>query len=54
MKTIAIDASVVLKWYLDDESHGSEALTCLLYTSDDADDLLCLVLGGRHILKNKK
>lgn len=29
MKTIAIDASVVLKWYLDDESHGSEALTLL-------------------------
>src|SRR5450756_2535573 len=27
--------------------------TCLLYTSDAADDLLCVDLGGRRILKNK-
>ena len=24
--------------------------TCLLYTSDDADDLLCVNLGGRRII----
>ena len=27
---------------------------CLLYTSDAADDLLCVDLGGRHIIKKKK
>ena len=27
--------------------------TCLLYTSDAADDLLCVDLGGRRILKKK-
>ena len=32
--------------------HG-EAKGCLLYTSDAADDLLCVDLGGRRLLKNK-
>src|SRR5680860_1892114 len=27
---------------------------CLLYTSDAADDLLCVDLGGRRIIKNTK
>ena len=27
---------------------------CLLYTSDAADDLLCVDLGGRRIIKQKK
>ena len=33
-----------------------EALSeiCLLYTSDAADDLLCVDLGGRRIIKKKK
>ena len=30
------------------------SLTCLLYTSDAADDLLCVDLGGRRIIKKKK
>ena len=30
------------------------AITCLLYTSDAADDLLCVDLGGRRIIKKKK
>src|SRR5680860_1900979 len=30
------------------------ASTCLLYTSDAADDLLCVDLGGRRIIKKKK
>src|SRR5450756_846766 len=30
------------------------AMTCLLYTSDAADDLLCVDLGGRRIIKKKK
>ena len=38
---------------------GLDALTieienCLLYTSDAADDLLCVDLGGRRIIKKKK
>ncbi|CUX40473.1 hypothetical protein BN3590_01216 [Clostridium sp. C105KSO15] len=28
--------------------------TCLLYTSDAADDLLCVDLGGRRLIKKKK
>ena len=31
-----------------------KAKTCLLYTSDAADDLLCVDLGGRRIIKKKK
>src|SRR5450756_3259090 len=31
----------------------SLAWTCLLYTSDAADDLLCVDLGGRRIIKKK-
>ena len=27
---------------------------CLSYTSDAADDLLCVDLGGRRIIKKKK
>ena len=30
------------------------ASVCLLYTSDAADDLLCVDLGGRRIIKKKK
>src|SRR5680860_1696153 len=30
------------------------ATACLLYTSDAADDLLCVDLGGRRIIKKKK
>ena len=30
------------------------ALSCLLYTSDAADDLLCVELGGSRITKKKK
>ena len=32
------------------EDHGD---LCLLYTSDAADDLLCVDLGGRRIIKKK-
>ena len=32
----------------------SRARGCLLYTSDAADDLLCVDLGGRRIIKKKK
>src|SRR5680860_1854830 len=33
---------------------GTHIKTCLLYTSDAADDLLCVDLGGRRIIKKKK
>ena len=33
---------------------GVSAKGCLLYTSDAADDLLCVDLGGRRIIKKKK
>ena len=29
-------------------------VSCLLYTSDAADDLLCVALGGRRIINKKK
>src|SRR5450756_3124204 len=32
----------------------AKAKLCLLYTSDAADDLLCVDLGGRRIIKKKK
>ena len=32
---------------------GHNYLACLLYTSDAADDLLCVDLGGRRIIKKK-
>ena len=33
---------------------GLAGYPCLLYTSDAADDLLCVDLGGRRIIKKKK
>ena len=35
-------------------TNGRDLLICLLYTSDAADDLLCVDLGGRRIIKKKK
>ena len=43
-----------------DTEHDVDALVdallqvCLLYTSDAADDLLCVDLGGRRIITKKK
>src|SRR5659263_435853 len=34
-----------------DEQVAAGRATCLLYTSDAADDLLCVDLGGRRIIK---
>src|SRR5680860_1860091 len=36
------------------EAIRDEGVACLLYTSDAADDLLCVDLGGRRIIKKKK
>src|SRR5450756_3159115 len=41
----------------DDETFSTPGFgfkVCLLYTSDAADDLLCVDLGGRRIIKKKK
>src|SRR5450756_3163766 len=35
------------------EARSHQRFTCLLYTSDAADDLLCVDLGGRRIIKKK-
>src|SRR5450756_2249755 len=45
-RTITIDCDVL-------QADGGTR-TCLLYTSDAADDLLCVDLGGRRIIKKKK
>src|SRR5450756_3127091 len=37
-----------------DTGQSSSPTCCLLYTSDAADDLLCVDLGGRRIIKKKK
>src|SRR5665213_346551 len=37
--------------YVGDEQRVAQAYSCLLYTSDAADDLLCVDLGGRRIIK---
>ena len=34
--------------------NGIGPKACLLYTSDAADDLLCVDLGGRRTIKKKK
>eukprot|EP00657_Telonema_sp_P-1_P009171 TRINITY_DN3348_c0_g1_i1.p1 TRINITY_DN3348_c0_g1~~TRINITY_DN3348_c0_g1_i1.p1 ORF type:complete len:130 (-),score=52.88 TRINITY_DN3348_c0_g1_i1:85-474(-) len=46
------DDSEVVSTGLPVESDGVSG--CLLYTSDAADDLLCVDLGGRRIIKKKK
>ena len=37
----------------DDDDVDDFSGSCLLYTSDAADDLLCVDLGGRRIIKKK-
>ena len=36
--------------YIKDKSIDMVLCDCLLYTSDAADDLICVVLGGRRII----
>src|SRR5680860_1333763 len=40
--------------HIDRFFHQPGGFCCLLYTSDAADDLLCVDLGGRRIIKKKK
>ena len=61
LQQLALDAL----WYIDpdagvdgvwDNALAAEPpiYNCLLYTSDAADDLLCVDLGGRRIIKKKQ
>ena len=65
--TVANIVAAKLKWHILDSGAIYRAFalaaskrniqiinTCLLYTSDAADDLLCVDLGGRRIIKKKK
>ena len=36
------------------DANAGDASGCLLYTSDAADELLCVDLGGRRLIKKKK
>ena len=40
------------RWAEENAERGGRS--CLLYTSDAADDLLCVDLGGRRLLNKKK
>ena len=40
-------------WQMQEIFYESRCYICLLYTSDAADDLLCVDLGGRRIIKKK-
>src|SRR5659263_752417 len=49
------DAALMMRLGADGVFVGSGIFkACLLYTSDAADDLLCVDLGGRRIIKKKK
>ena len=52
--TYIIDASL---WWLlplsNKRIHVGRFITCLLYTSDAADDMQCVDLGGRRIIKKE-
>src|SRR5665213_4035831 len=39
---------------IHDDCDNEQCKACLLYTSDAADDLLCVDLGGRRIIKKKQ
>ena len=49
--------TVVTSGYIWSEDNIGDFIVyenCLLYTSDAADDLLCVDLGGRRLIKKKK
>ena len=49
----ALDIRQVFQVDLHAEISARDHNACLLYTSDAADDLLCVDLGGRRIIKKK-
>ena len=61
LEKMSLDGALLEKYLHDlvQRDNVSEAVIlstcnrCLLYTSDAADDLLCVDLGGRRIIKKK-
>ena len=49
-----LSAAITIAKKINNRKRLSNAYSCLLYTSDAADDLLCVDLGGRRIIKKKK
>src|SRR5680860_1874081 len=52
--TIASPVTGKFRSTVQQSAHPRAGYPCLLYTSDAADDLLCVDLGGRRIIKKKK
>src|SRR5450756_2443123 len=46
--------TVIFERLAPSQPYNEKTVACLLYTSDAADDLLCVDLGGRRIIKKKK
>eukprot|EP00657_Telonema_sp_P-1_P006642 TRINITY_DN2590_c0_g1_i2.p1 TRINITY_DN2590_c0_g1~~TRINITY_DN2590_c0_g1_i2.p1 ORF type:complete len:147 (-),score=26.20 TRINITY_DN2590_c0_g1_i2:66-506(-) len=49
-----VDSIGVVETSKPGDKPNEPVIICLLYTSDAADDLLCVDLGGRRIIKKKK
>src|SRR5450756_1274314 len=43
--------NLICGWMIHSKDGTPMKMACLLYTSDAADDLLCVDLGGRRIIK---
>src|SRR5659263_747754 len=54
VQVVNLSASDTLETVKEDVISNAQGYDCLLYTSDAADDLLCVDLGGRRIIKKKK
>ena len=53
-KTTLAEAMMMEGKVIDRRGTVEAKNTCILYTSDAADDLICVDLGGRRIIKKKK
>ena len=48
-----VGGGVAFNYYTDADLYAAPIYACLLYTSDAADDLLCVDIGGRRTIKKK-
>ena len=51
---MSIEVLVITKIFYELQKRKDYSWICRLYSSDDADDQLCVALGGRWINKTKK
>ena len=51
---VTIDPEKYIQLRIDNHEHIRKLRTCLLYTSDAADERSSVDLGGRRIIKKKK